>query len=354
WARATGAASWTRCRRSRAPATSPTRWRSSTKAEITAATWGPMSVGASTAAIGALACPTSAAICRRGNLLPPVDYRSHMRLLAIETSTEACSVAVMVDGAVSERFEIAPRRHAELVLPWAETLLAEAGLRRADLDAIAVSRGPGAFTGVRLGISIAQGIALALDRPLVAVSTLAVLASGGLRTQREACRDALDHAAGVDADSDADVPDVEALPGGFILAAIDARMGEVYAGSFVRDGDGLRALDREVVAPPDVVELPPGGSWHGVGVGVGVGHRLGSGVGTGFAAADGALARRLGDRLASMDARALPRAADRARLAALALAEGGGIAPELVEPAYLRNNVALTLAEQVAGRERRG
>ncbi|MEN1930043.1 tRNA (adenosine(37)-N6)-threonylcarbamoyltransferase complex dimerization subunit type 1 TsaB [Luteimonas sp. MJ250] len=269
-----------------------------------------------------------------------------MRLLAIETSTEACSVAVMVDGAVSERFEIAPRRHAELVLPWAETLLAEAGLRRADLDAIAVSRGPGAFTGVRLGISIAQGIALALDRPLVAVSTLAVLASGGLRTQREACRDALDHAAGVDADSDADVPDVEALPGGFILAAIDARMGEVYAGSFVRDGDGLRALDREVVAAPDVIELPPGGSWHGVGVGVG--------VGTGFAAADGALARRLGDRLASIDARALPRAADLARLAALALAEGGGIAPELVEPAYLRNNVALTLAEQVAARERRG
>ncbi|MEN1941790.1 tRNA (adenosine(37)-N6)-threonylcarbamoyltransferase complex dimerization subunit type 1 TsaB [Luteimonas sp. MJ174] len=269
-----------------------------------------------------------------------------MRLLAIETSTEACSVAVMVDGAVSERFEIAPRRHAELVLPWAETLLAEARLRRADLDAIAVSRGPGAFTGVRLGISIAQGIALALDRPLVAVSTLAVLASGGLRTQREACRDALDHAAGVDADSDADVPDVEALPGGFILAAIDARMGEVYAGSFVRDGDGLRALDREVVAAPDVVELPPGGSWHGVGVGVG--------VGTGFAAADGALARRLGDRLASIDARALPRAADLARLAALALAEGGGIAPELVEPAYLRNNVALTLAEQVAARERRG
>ena len=148
--------------------------------------------------------------------------------------------------------------------------------------------------------------------------------------------------AGVDADSDADVPEVEALPGGFILAAIDARMGEVYAGSFVRDGDGLRALDREVVAAPDVIELPPGGSWHGVG------------VGTGFAAADGALARRLGDRLASIDARALPRAADLARLAALALAEGGGIAPELVEPAYLRNNVALTLAEQVAARERRG
>ncbi|MEN1960880.1 tRNA (adenosine(37)-N6)-threonylcarbamoyltransferase complex dimerization subunit type 1 TsaB [Luteimonas sp. MJ246] len=248
-----------------------------------------------------------------------------MRLLAIETSTEACSVAVMAGGEVCERFEVAPRRHAELVLPWAEALLAEAGLRRRDLDAIAVCRGPGAFTGVRLGISIAQGIALALDLPLVPVSTLAVLALGGARAGR------------------ADAPrasGADALAGSLVLASIDARMGEVYAGAFTRDGDGLRALDREVVAAPDAVQLPPGGPWYG--------------VGTGFAAAEGALAGRLADRLVSIDATALPRAADLARLAALVLDQGGGMAPERVEPAYLRDNVALTLAEQVAARERRG
>ena len=100
-----------------------------------------------------------------------------MRLLAIETSTEACSIAVWVDGDVRERHELAPRRHTQLALPWAEALLAEAGIARAQLDAIAVGRGPGAFTGVRLGIALAQGIALALDRPLLPVSTLAVLAS---------------------------------------------------------------------------------------------------------------------------------------------------------------------------------
>ena len=105
-----------------------------------------------------------------------------MKLLAFETATEACSVAVWDDGRVLERFEIAPRRHAELALPWAEQLLAEAGVARAQLDAIAVSRGPGAFTGVRLGIALAQGIALALDRPVVATSTLAVLAMGAART----------------------------------------------------------------------------------------------------------------------------------------------------------------------------
>ena len=106
-----------------------------------------------------------------------------MRLLAIETSTEACSVAVLVDGAVGERFELAPRRHAALVLPWAEALLAEAGVRRAELDAIAVGRGPGAFTGVRLGISIAQGIALALERPL-ALALACGLAAAALAWRR--------------------------------------------------------------------------------------------------------------------------------------------------------------------------
>ena len=100
-----------------------------------------------------------------------------MKLLAFETATEACSIAVYVDGEVRERFEVAPRRHAELALPWAEQLLAEAGIARAQLDAIALSRGPGAFTGVRLAIALAQGIALALDRPLLPVSTLAVLAA---------------------------------------------------------------------------------------------------------------------------------------------------------------------------------
>ena len=102
-----------------------------------------------------------------------------MKLLAFETATEACSVAVYVDGEVSERFDLAPRRHAELALPWADEVLAEAGIAKSQLDAIAVGRGPGAFTGVRLAIAVAQGIALALDRPVLPVSTLAALAALG-------------------------------------------------------------------------------------------------------------------------------------------------------------------------------
>ena len=229
-----------------------------------------------------------------------------MRLLAFETATEACSVAVYVDGEICERFDLAPRRHAELALPWAGAMLAEAGIARSQLDAIAVGRGPGAFTGVRLAIAIAQGIALALDRPVLPVSTLAALA------MRAGASNAGDR----------------------ILAAIDGRMGEVYLGAFARRGDDLVALDTEVVVKPEGASIQDGDGWHG--------------VGTGFAAAGNALPLRLEGRLAAVDATALPHAADVARLAALAYARGEAVAAERIEPAYLRNNVALTLAEQQA------
>jgi tRNA threonylcarbamoyladenosine biosynthesis protein TsaB len=229
-----------------------------------------------------------------------------MKLLAFELATEACSVALWIDGEVRERFEVAPRRHAELALPWAEAVLADAGIAKSQLDAIAVGRGPGAFTGVRLAIAIAQGIALALDRPIVPVSTLAALA-----LQANA-RD--------------------------VLAAIDARMGEVYVGAFRCEGGDARLIDHERVAKPDGVLLPDG-TW--------------TGSGTGFGAVDGLLPRTLGDHLQSFDANALPHAADVARLAVPAFERGEAVAPERAEPAYLRDNVALTLVEQQAARAAR-
>jgi len=230
-----------------------------------------------------------------------------MKLLAFETATEACSVAVLDDGRVLERFDIAPRRHTELALPWAQALLAEAGLGKAQLDAVAVGCGPGAFTGVRLGVALAQGIALGLDLPVVPVSTLQALACRALaagETRR-------------------------------IVAAIDARMGELYAAAWQGGDGGWQALDGEHVLAPGAYHLPEGtDGWYG--------------VGTGFSAQNGALTARLQHRFTAIDATALPRAGDVARLAAQGFARGAGIAPEHLQPAYLRNQVALTITEQQA------
>lgn len=233
-----------------------------------------------------------------------------MKLLAIDTSTEACSVALWLDGEVVERYEIAPRRHTELVLPWADALLADAGVAKSALDAIAVARGPGAFTGVRLAVALVQGMALALDRPVVPVSTLAALA----------------------------MPVRVTLPADAgILAAIDARMGEVYLGRFAADADGLvTATGEEWMAAPTLPAVAGAGEFIG--------------VGTGFAAVDAALVTALGARLLRFDATALPRAADVARLAARSFTRGEMMAPDALEPAYLRDKVALTLAEQQANR----
>jgi tRNA threonylcarbamoyladenosine biosynthesis protein TsaB len=225
-----------------------------------------------------------------------------IRLLAIETATEACSVALWLDGEVRERFEIAPRRHTDLVLPWADELLAESGVARTQLDAIVVGRGPGAFTGVRLAVALAQGMALALDRPVVPVSTLAALAFPARASAHD------------------------------ILAAIDARMGEVYLGWFRGDPrTGLQAIGPEWMAAPGAVDLDTPAL---------------VGMGTGFAASEGALAESLAARLVSCDPVALPHAGDLAQLGAIAFARGEAVAPDRVEPAYLRDKVALTLAEQ--------
>jgi tRNA threonylcarbamoyladenosine biosynthesis protein TsaB len=227
-----------------------------------------------------------------------------MKLLAFETATEACSVALYIDGEIRERFEIAPKQHTHLALPWAEQLLAEAGLKKSQLDAIGVGIGPGAFTGVRLAVALVQGIALALDKPVLPVSTLAALAM-----------------------------QAEKIHSQNILAAIDARMGEIYCGQFRWNADGLvEPIGEESVIAPEAFRLEEGISIVG--------------VGTGFAANKGVLETNLELFLTSCHADALPHAADIARLAAHDYASGKMIAPDILEPAYLRNKVALTLKEQ--------
>ncbi len=233
-----------------------------------------------------------------------------MKLLALETATEACSIALWLDGDVLERHELAPRRHAELALAWVDELLSEAGLARSQLDAVACSRGPGAFTGVRLAVALTQGLALGLNRPVLGVSTLEALAVPAMRAINVG-------------DSAVET----------ILAAIDARMGEVYLAEYRRvAGCEWRREGDEIVIAPERVALVP--------------ERPRLGIGTGFAAMSGALATRLAAGLRRVDADALPHAGDVAQLAVSAWTRGEALAPEHLQPAYLRNKVALTLAEQ--------
>lgn len=222
-----------------------------------------------------------------------------MRLLAIETSTVACSAALSLAGTIVERYEVAPRRHADLVLGMIEALLERSGVSVGDLDAIAFARGPGAFTGVRIAAGVAQGIGFGAGIPVVPVSTLAALAQSVLDEGRHRR----------------------------VAAAMDARIGEVYWGAFEAGADGLaRPVGDEVVCPPDRVPVRPGGDWFG--------------VGDGWATHAEPLAERLGPLLTAVDAERFPHAREVARLGARAFAAGERLRPEAALPVYLRDQVA--------------
>ncbi len=222
-------------------------------------------------------------------------------ILAIETATEACSAALLVDNEVLERFEVAPRRHATLLLPFIESLLAEAEISLRHLDALAFGCGPGSFTGLRIAAGMTQGIAFGAGLPVIPVSTLACLAQGTVREQGVAS----------------------------VLAALDARMQEVYWGAFICREDGLvgPALGAEVVCAPEHVPVPePHQGWVG--------------AGSGWGSYAEVLAARCAVTVTGVYRDQKPHAADVARLAAGVFLRGDALPPEQAIPVYLRDNVA--------------
>jgi tRNA threonylcarbamoyladenosine biosynthesis protein TsaB len=227
--------------------------------------------------------------------------------LAVDTATEACSVALWVDGAVREHFEPMQREHTQRLLPMLQALLAEAGTTVARLDGIACGIGPGSFAGLRIGLGVVKGLALARDLPVAGVSSLAMLA------QRAIARDGATR----------------------IAAIIDARMSEVYFGAYARGAAGLaEPLLADRVCPPGQVPALPQGDWHG--------------VGTGWGRYADVLRPALQAQVARIDADALPRAAEALALGVPVLQAGRGQSADGLAPAYLRDRVALTSAEQAA------
>lgn len=220
-----------------------------------------------------------------------------MKLLALDTATDACSVALYVDGQISEDYRLAPREHTRLILPMAEGLLQQAGLVPADLDALAFGRGPGAFTGVRIATSVVQGLAFALELPVVPVSTLAALAQGAWRQhgwEQIAC-------------------------------AMDARMEEVYWGAYRLEGGVMCLQGDELVCPPGQTPGLSGPNWYG--------------AGSGWQVYAEAIQTQQPQGLAGMDSEALPHAQDVASLAIAALARGESVSAAEALPIYLRDQV---------------
>ncbi|MFP2469658.1 tRNA (adenosine(37)-N6)-threonylcarbamoyltransferase complex dimerization subunit type 1 TsaB [Pseudescherichia vulneris] len=231
-----------------------------------------------------------------------------MRILAIDTATEACSAAMWNDGATTAHFELCPREHTQRILPLVQDILTETGITLTELDALAFGRGPGSFTGVRIGIGIAQGLALGANLPMIGVSTLVTMAQGAWR-KTGATR---------------------------VLAAIDARMGEVYWAEYQRDEQGIwHGEETEAVLKPEAVTArlqQLDGQW--------------ATVGTGWAAwpdmaHDTSVTLVDGEML-------LPAAEDMLPLACQLLADNKTVAVEHAEPVYLRNNVAW---KKLPGRE---
>jgi tRNA threonylcarbamoyladenosine biosynthesis protein TsaB len=236
------------------------------------------------------------------------------RVLALDAATEACSVALLCDGKVLERSIEAGRDHAQQLITMVAELMAEAQVSWSMIDGIAASIGPGAFTGVRISVAVAQGLAFGAGLPVAAVTTLEALALQVLEGES-----------------------------GRVIACLDARMGEVYWGCFAADGAlGLVAASPPCVGPPDDVSLPASVGWAGTDP-----SRAVRGIGRGFFAYP-TLAARLGLTVDEERCRALPNAREIARLGELRLRRGLGIDPAELQPLYLRDKVALTEAERAA------
>jgi len=222
-----------------------------------------------------------------------------MKLLAIDTSTEACSAALLIDGEVFEEYALAPRQHTHLILPMVERLLAGAETSLRQLDGIAFGRGPGAFTGLRIAAGVTQGLAFGAELPVVPVSSLAALAHAAWR-----------------------------LHGAIrVLTALDARMHEVYWGAWHVEGMGkLRLEGEERVMPPAEVPVPPDAAWFA--------------AGHGWLAYDAILTPRFAAIESGRDAHLLPRAHDVALIGAHLVRHGGLLPAMEAQPVYLRDRVA--------------
>jgi tRNA threonylcarbamoyladenosine biosynthesis protein TsaB len=227
-----------------------------------------------------------------------------MNLLAIDTSTDFCSVAASRGEALFARHERAGQRHAERILDMVDQVLVEARLEFAQIQGIAYGAGPGSFTGLRIAAGVTQGLALARGIGVVGIGTLLALAE-------EAAEEAA---------------------GSRIIACVDAHKGEVYHAAYRRAGAGWEEVSAPGVYRPEAVPLVPGENWIG--------------CGDGFAAYRELLAARLGECVSAIRPEAAPTARAVLKLAIPRFAAGEAKDAAAAVPEYLRDKVALKTSER--------
>jgi tRNA threonylcarbamoyladenosine biosynthesis protein TsaB len=224
-----------------------------------------------------------------------------MRVLALDTSTEYCSVALWQDGAVVERCELVGQKHSEVLIEMLEVLLSEAGIKLSQCDGIAFGKGPGSFTGVRIACGTAQGLAFGANLPVAGVCTLEALAEASGKSR--------------------------------VIAVLDARMGEIYHAAYEKRGDVWATVSEPCLCKPQDAPLLSGEGWHG--------------IGSGFAMHGVALGERYTGQLKGVDGAAVPQAAAIAALGAAQFLLGRGVDAAQALPLYLRDKVALKTFERV-------
>lgn len=231
---------------------------------------------------------------------PAAAGQTALNILALDTSTEYCSVALWRDGDVDVREIRAGQRHSELLLGMVDKLLARHALRVGELDGIAFGQGPGSFTGLRIACGVTQGLAFAAGLPVVGIGTLLALA--------------------------------EAAQAERVVCCLDARMQEIYHAAYDKSGGEWEAVCEPGLWAPAESPLLPAGSWHG--------------CGSGFAAYREALMRRYEGRLSGVTPELFPHARDIARLAVPLFEQGKGMDAALAAPLYIRDRVALRSDER--------
>jgi tRNA threonylcarbamoyladenosine biosynthesis protein TsaB len=222
-----------------------------------------------------------------------------IKILALDTSTEACSAALFSDTKVIESFELAPRQHNKLLLPMLEALLTESNIKLEQLNAIAFGCGPGSFTGLRLAASVVQGIAFAHNLPVVPVSTLRVLAQGAYR-------------------------EFNATQ---VLSSLDAYVKEIYWGVYHLNNDKIMtATSAEIMCVPNDINFSAT-------------ENNCLGVGSGWDRYAEILQTKAGNKLQQWLPNRYPHAQDVAVLAAYDFKHGKAVAAEHALPVYLREEL---------------